>query len=318
MSNIHGISSFNNQGGGGGPGGAPGQPQAPQGQGGYGWGQQGYADMEAPGVIPAGHVSLLRVSGGAFPDLVDLFCPRFRWLCFTTIVSTVQVIMLIVSLIVGAEMFGAAFVKGNEMGGPSSQTFLYLGAKYLPNIQAGQVYRFVTPVFLHGGILHLASNLFFQCRVGYIFELRWGLANYIATYFLTGIGATYFSCLMSPKTISVGASGALFGLIGADISYLIMNWSFLPNQEKYQELCIVICILLINFLLGVSGGSDGNIDNSAHFGGLVFGFLIGFALTNLLQPEDPKGKFYRILGWGSYIGLSVICLPCIFLVVHAN
>eukprot|EP00471_Norrisiella_sphaerica_P002185 CAMPEP_0184487706 /NCGR_PEP_ID=MMETSP0113_2-20130426/10284_1 /TAXON_ID=91329 /ORGANISM="Norrisiella sphaerica, Strain BC52" /LENGTH=293 /DNA_ID=CAMNT_0026870091 /DNA_START=132 /DNA_END=1010 /DNA_ORIENTATION=+ len=293
MPNIHGISSFNDQGGD--DGGAGGQPQ-----GGWGGQQQGgYSDLEQPGlqVLPAGHVSLLRVGGGAFPELCDLFCPRFRWLCFTTFISFVQIVMLIVCLIVGQIMFGAAFVKGNEMGGPSSETFLYMGAKYLPNIQDGQVWRFVTPIFLHGGILHLAGNLFFQCRVGFIFELRWGLSNFIATYFLAGIGATFFSCLMSPKTISVGASGSLFGLMGADLAYLIMNWRYLPNQEKFQELCIVLCIVLINFLFGTTGGGDGNIDNSAHFGGLVFGFLIGFALTNLLQPEDPNGKYYRLAGW---------------------
>jgi len=269
MSNIHGFSANNddNNGapssGGGWGGGGGGAPQ----QGG-GWG--GYGDLEGQGEIPipAGHVSLLKVSGGAFPDLCDLFCPRFRYLCFTTIISAIQVIMLIVCLIVGATKFDGAFVKGNDMGGPGPQTFKYMGAKYLPCIQEGQVYRFVTPIVLHGGILHLASNLFFQCRVGFIFELRWGLANYILTYVLTGIGASYFSCLMSPNSISVGASGALFGLIGADISYLIMNWQYLPGSEKYQELCIVICILIINFLFGMTGGGEGSIDNSAHFGGV--------------------------------------------------
>jgi len=209
-------------------------------------------------------------------------------------------------------MFDGAFVKGNDMGGPSSETFLYMGAKELRRIQQGQVYRFVTPILLHGGILHLASNLFFQCRVGFIFELRWGLTNYILTYVLTGIGASYFSCLMSQNSISVGASGALFGLIGADISYLIMNWRYLPNTEKFQELCIVICILIINFLFGMTG--SGNIDNSAHFGGLVFGFFIGFALTNILLEADGNSK-YRMFGWGTYGALSLICLLCIYLVV---
>jgi len=80
----------------------------------------------------------------------------------------------------------------------------------------------------------------------------------------------------------------------------------------------VTCILIINFLFGMTGGGQGSIDNSAHFGGLVFGFLIGFALTNLLQAEDPRGKMWRTIGWGSYVGLSLICLPCIFLVVNSN
>ena len=228
------------------------------GGGGYGggWGAGGGMDVPAPMPIPAGHVSLLRVGNSMFPDLCDLFCPRFRYASFTFVVSIVQVIMLIACMIVGATMFNGAFVKGNDMGGPGSETFLYMGAKYLPDIKEGQVYRFFTPIFLHGGILHLASNLFFQCRVGFIFELRWGLYHYIATYFITGIGANFFSCMMQPDTISVGASGALFGLLGADISYLIMNWAALPNEEKLQELCIVICIIIINFLFGVSGGGQ--------------------------------------------------------------
>eukprot|EP00954_Amorphochlora_amoebiformis_P030556 1394866-Amorphochlora_amoeboformis.AAC.1 len=290
MSNIHGVHSFNDNGSGG-AGGA----RSGGGRGGYAYAgggpEQGF-NQQFP--IPAGHISLLRVGGGSFPELCDLFCPRYRLLCFTTFISVVQCIMLVVCLIggcvyfvyllsgklilirqppVGAEMFDGAFVKGNDMGGPGGQTFLYMGAKYLPDIKEGQVFRFISPILLHGGILHLASNLFFQCRVGFIFELRWGLVNYVLIYLLTGLGASYFSCLISPKSISVGASGALFGLVrslrsqtGADLSYLIMNWRYLPNQEKFQELCMVMCVIIINFLIGMTG--SGNIDNSAHFGGV--------------------------------------------------
>lgn len=70
--------------------------------------------------------------------------------------------MFIVALIIGATKFDGAFVKGNKMGGPSTLTFDYLGGKNKAAIKSGEVYRLITPIFLHAGLLHIASNLFFQ------------------------------------------------------------------------------------------------------------------------------------------------------------
>ncbi len=72
---------------------------------------------------------------------------------------------------------------------------------------------------LHAGILHLASNLFFQCRVGFTMEQYWGTGRFAAVYVIAGFGGALFSCVTSPTVLSVGASGALFGILGAELAW---------------------------------------------------------------------------------------------------
>ena len=86
-----------------------------------------------------------------------------------------------------------------------------MGGKWEPDIRAGAVWRLLTAIFLHAGILHIASNLFFQLRFGYITELRWGRWRWLAVYIISGVMASLFSTKLGPRSVSVGASGALFG-----------------------------------------------------------------------------------------------------------
>jgi rhomboid protease GluP len=86
-----------------------------------------------------------------------------------------------------------------------------MGGKWEPDIRAGAVWRLLTAIFLHAGILHIASNLFFQLRFGYITELRWGRWRWLAVYIISGLMASLFSTKLGPRSVSVGASGALFG-----------------------------------------------------------------------------------------------------------
>jgi rhomboid protease GluP len=137
---------------------------------------------------------------------------------------------------------------------------LFLG----PDIKAGAVWRLVTPIILHAGIIHILGNLFFQTRFGYTLELRWGKTKFLIIYICSGIMAAFWSTVISFNTISVGASGALFGLVGADLSYLIYNWVEIPHRQ--QEAFFLAVMTIINFLMGAS--STG-IDNYAHLGGLV-------------------------------------------------
>jgi membrane associated rhomboid family serine protease len=62
-----------------------------------------------------------------------------------------------------------------------------MGAKYTPAIKRGEVWRLVVPIMLHGGLIHLISNLFFQCRFGFVLEMRWGVKLFIAIYFIAGV-----------------------------------------------------------------------------------------------------------------------------------
>lgn len=214
-----------------------------------------------------------------------------------------QIAAFVVELVYGGVVYGAAFDKNNTTAGPGVDTMRDLGGKDTYLIQHGEVYRLITPIFLHGGIEHIFFNLFFQVWLCFTYEKDWGYWRTGAFYFATGVGSSLMSAVLNVHSVSVGASGALSGLLGARISYIFLNWND-PSQQiltggdgppiskSALELCNLVCIILLNFSLGMSGtGSGGTIDNWAHFGGLMSGILIG-------------------LGWPSqHLGAVSMCVP---------
>jgi rhomboid protease GluP len=164
----------------------------------------------------------------------------------------------------------------NFGGYNSSQTFLTFGWKENYSIlQNGEWYRLLTSMFLHGGFLHLAFNMYSLWDLG-------GLTNqiarvqeknapfvFLAIYFFAGICGGLASMYFNPGTPSVGASGAIFGLIGAIVAFALYN-----NQTALLQ--SLVNVIILNLIIGFSPGS--NIDNSGHIGGLVGGALIGFFL----------------------------------------
>lgn len=223
----------------------------------------------------------------------------------TTFVSLIDLTLFIIELIVGGAKFDGAFVSTNKMGGPSAVTLCNMGGKWEPSIRHGDVWRLFTAILLHAGVLHIASNLFFQLRFGYVTEARWGAARWTGIYVLTGIMASLWSTQLGPTNVSVGASGALFGLVGADMAYLAYNWVAIPHNR--QEAFLLVIVTVITFLFGI----DGNIDNYAHLGGLIGGLCLGFAIPPALV-ERPQAKLIRVVGATLYAGLFLLFVLLIF------
>ena len=222
-----------------------------------------------------------------------------------TVVSIIEVIIFLIELIVGGAKYDGAFVKGNSMGGPSAETLCNMGGKWEPSIRAGHVWRLFTAIFLHAGILHIASNMFFQLRFGYVTELRWGRGRWLAIYLLTGLMGSLWSTQLSPKSVSVGASGALFGIVGADFTYLAYNWTHIPHNR--QEAFMLALITFINLLLGMGSG----IDNMAHLGGLIGGFFLGIAIPPTIEKR-PQELVIRASAAFLFSGLALIFILLIF------
>jgi rhomboid protease GluP len=177
----------------------------------------------------------------------------------------------------------------------------FLGAEFLPDILNMQLWRLVTATFLHAGILHLAFNMWALYSVGPYVEKFYGKRKLFLVYILTGIGGSllslafdFFGFWSSQGTqagfaVSVGASGAIFGLIGLLLGqrYRKNNYAAELNIDTYQLWLVVIYNFLLGFGLNI-GGSGININNWAHLGGLFSGFLFGLFL-------DHKNTFYRPL-----------------------
>lgn len=148
-----------------------------------------------------------------------------------------------------------------------------LGMKENASIAAGQYWRILTPVFLHGGILHLLFNNYFLYVMGPRIESSFGMLRFAAIYFLSSMTGVILSYLLNDRP-TIGASGALFGLMGAMIPYLLKNRRVLRNSD--QMLKAVLQTIGINLLIGLTPG----IDNWAHLGGL----LGGAALSLIVSP----------------------------------
>jgi rhomboid protease GluP len=147
-----------------------------------------------------------------------------------------------------------------------------LGAKSNAGIIDGQYWRLITPLFLHGGLLHLGLNSYFLYMVGRTIERAYGTARFAAIYFLSGAAGVLMSFIFS-RYNSIGASSALFGIIGAWIPLLYRNRKVLANTDR--QIKRIVQVILINLLIGLSPG----IDNWAHVGGLIGGLALGWFTT---------------------------------------
>ncbi|NLB70789.1 MAG: rhomboid family intramembrane serine protease [Chloroflexi bacterium] len=149
--------------------------------------------------------------------------------------------------------------------------FLFLG-KINEAILAGQFWRLITPVFLHGGILHLLSNMYGLYILGRNNETVNGHIRFGILYFLGAFGGNVLSFVLGEYN-SLGASTAIFGLLAAEAVFIWQNRSFFGNRAG-ASLRSIVMVLLINLMIGFSSG--GVIDNWGHLGGLIAGFFFSY------------------------------------------
>ncbi len=162
-------------------------------------------------------------------------------------------------------------------GSENEQVLIAFGAKVNELIQAGQVWRLLSSAFLHIGIFHLIFNLYALYSLGSLAEKLMGHSRYLFLYLLSGVGGSLASYFFSPA-ISAGASGAIFGLLGALVVYCL-KFPRLWNSGLGTNLIMVI---VINLVFGLS---QPGIDNYAHLGGLFTGALTALTLLQLIKQD---------------------------------
>lgn len=145
-----------------------------------------------------------------------------------------------------------------------------LGAKANEYIRAGQLWRFFTPMLLHGSLLHIGFNMYALNVFGGGLERRYGHGRFLLLYILGGFAGSVFSFLFS-SAYSIGASGAIFGLIGAEGIFLFQNRKLIGGQVG-KAINNVVFVVAINLFLGLRPG----IDNWGHTGGLVGGLIFAW------------------------------------------
>ena len=179
-----------------------------------------------------------------------------------------------IAVFVAMTVFGAL----NGLGLNGSQDFrvlLIFGAMQNEMIAQGDYHRLLTSMFLHIGLIHLAFNSYALFIVGQDVERLYGSSRFLLIYFLSGLGGSLASFVLGAGGISAGASGAIFGLIGASIAYFYLHRATFGPRGQAQ-LRSLLMLAGINLLLGFT---IPGINNLAHMGGLVFGALLGWLLA---------------------------------------
>jgi rhomboid protease GluP len=147
---------------------------------------------------------------------------------------------------------------------------LMLGARVTELIRAGQWWRFITPVFLHGSVGHIFFNMYALLSLGTFLERHFGHGRFVALYFIGAFAGNVFSFLLTDG-YSVGASTAVFGLVAAEVIFFYQNRKLFGSQAK-QAIGNAAAIIAINLFIGLSPG----IDNWGHVGGLLGGAMFAW------------------------------------------
>lgn len=182
--------------------------------------------------------------------------------------------------------------------------FIRYGANNGAATTAGEWWRLVTCMFLHFGLVHLGLNLWALLQVGHFVEKLLGRALFTAMYFGSGISASLTSLLWNgDKVWSAGASGAVFGVYGALLGYLVRQKQGVPRSVFQPMLKSTLTFAGYNLLYGLAHPL---IDNAAHIGGFGAGIVLGWVCAVPLEPDERARLFARRLGAGLvYLGLAL-------------
>jgi membrane associated rhomboid family serine protease len=213
------------------------------------------------------------------PTSVGMRCPecaRERTKVKTVRSGSSAPIVTQILIAINVAVFVGETATGTPLGGVNSNSFGTLyekGALFGPYIDQlhHQYYRLLTSGFLHDGILHIAFNMLFLFFMGPLLEPAIGRLNYLVVYFVSLLAGSFGALLFSPQIPTVGASGALFGVLGA-----LVVVSHYRGISIWQSGLGITLLINIVFSLSVSGISIGG-----HLGGFVGGAICGWLIVQV-------------------------------------
>jgi rhomboid protease GluP len=223
-------------------------------------------------------------------------------------------------VVINCAVFGVMILSGVSIGSPTVDQLMRFGADNAGSVLInGEWWRIVTAMFVHVGILHLATNMWCLWNLGLLGEPLMGPFGMLAAYILTGIGGNLLSTAIHPGVpggsggiVGAGASGAVFGLAGALILLLKSPLLPLPKIEVQRLRKSVIWFAVLNFVIGAGtwiARTSLQIDNMAHLGG----FLSGLAFALPLVPRiGARREVFLRRRWFAVLGMSFLLLLLAF------
>ncbi len=191
---------------------------------------------------------------------------------YTPVTST---LLIIITIVFGFEVWTRAFFSDEEM--------IRLGAIVPGLLQRGEYWRLIAAMFLHGGWLHWFLNCWALYQLGTLYETLFGSVRFALIYFVSGICASAASSLYSHGP-AVGASGAIFGILGAFIFSISRSPQYRHQPWTRSLIAQLVFWIVVNIVIGFSVQF---IDNVAHMAGLITGLLLGF-LPHRVPPPPPR------------------------------
>ena len=191
--------------------------------------------------------------------------------------------------IIGANfaIFLAMWLSGVPILEPDIPSLLKWGANLGSLTTSGQWWRLFTCTFLHIGIIHILFNMFVLWDIGSFMERLLGRAGMASLYVLTGLAGSIASMWWNPYIVSAGASGAIFGLYGGLIGYLLAGSQDIPRDVANKLKKNALIFLGYNLLWGLT---HRGLDMAGHLGGLIGGLTCGFAMARSLKAEGPEAR----------------------------
>jgi membrane associated rhomboid family serine protease/Flp pilus assembly protein TadD len=182
-----------------------------------------------------------------------------------------------------AVYLGMMFAGVSMLSNPSGQDLVRWGANFGPYTLSGQWWRLLTCVFVHGGLLHIAFNMWCLWDLGTLAESLYGHWTFGVVYLITGVISSLVSVWWNPHVLSVGASGAIFGIVGALVASFYLGEFSLPSAAIKGTLRSLV--LFVGYVLFFGAMAHG-IDNAAHIGGLVSGLILGALIARVAPNRD--------------------------------
>ncbi len=184
--------------------------------------------------------------------------------------------------------FGVELALGVSVTSPTAEQLFRAGGEFGPAFADGDWWRAFTSMFLHAGLLHLAFNLWAFWSVGRLTERIFGNKSFLALYLLSGVGGSLVSLSWNPLVVGVGASGAIFGVYGALLAFMVLHRGVFPKEYLVRQRNSILGFVGYNVVFGLS---QKNTDMAAHAGGLLVGALAGAALSrDVLHPAAHAGR----------------------------
>jgi rhomboid protease GluP len=196
-------------------------------------------------------------------------------------------------LILNILIFLTMVVRGVPFLHPTATQVLPWGANFGPLTTSGQWWRLLTACFLHFGVIHIAMNMYILYQIGFFTEMLFGSVRYLLLYLMTGIAGNIAGLYVHPLVTGAGASGAIFGIYGGLLGFLLIRRGVVPRLGAISIAKSAGIFITYNLIYGLVSP---NTDLTAHTAGLLSGFVIGCLFAWSLAPVSPALRNARAAG----------------------